>query len=88
MHEEAIPAISTDTLEQLISYTKNHTGRPRSEITLSATFESLGCDSLDVVEITMAMEEYFGIHIDDEHTCETSYTVEQFAKLVDEARSR
>lgn len=88
MREEAIPAISTDTIEQLIAYTKNHTGRPGAEIVLGATFESLGCDSLDVVEITMAMEEYFGIHIDDEHMCETSHTVEQFAKLVDEARSR
>lgn len=88
MRDETIPAISTDTLDQLIAYTNSHTRRPGSEISLAATFESLGCDSLDVIEITMAMEEYFGIHIDDEHTCETSHTVEEFARMVDEARRR
>lgn len=35
-------------------------------VTEEATFENLGADSLDNVEIIMAIEEEFGINIDDD----------------------
>jgi acyl carrier protein len=39
----------------------------RDEVTLEASFiEDLGADSLDLVELIMAMEEEFGLEISDE----------------------
>ena len=36
-----------------------------NEVTLDASFEDLGADSLDIVEIVMALEEEFDIEIPD-----------------------
>ena len=35
-------------------------------ITMETTFEDLGADSLDIVELSMALEEEFGVTIADE----------------------
>ena len=35
-------------------------------ITLATRFEELGADSLDIVELVMAMEEEFDIQVEDE----------------------
>lgn len=37
-----------------------------NEVTMEATFEDLGADSLDIVEIIMALEEEFDIEISDD----------------------
>ena len=37
-----------------------------NEVTMEATFEDLGADSLDIVEIVMALEEEFDIEISDD----------------------
>lgn len=43
-----------------------HTGVPMDRITPNADFHAdLGCDSLDMVELTMAFEEDFGFEIAD-----------------------
>ncbi len=39
---------------------------PAEEITPEATFEALGLDSLDVVDLTLAVEERTGIKLEDE----------------------
>jgi acyl carrier protein len=48
--------------------------------------EDLGADSLDVVELVMALEEKFGIEIPDEDA-EKIQTVEDVVKYVREHRS-
>lgn len=37
-----------------------------NEVTMDSTFEDLGADSLDIVEIVMALEEEFDIEISDD----------------------
>jgi len=39
---------------------------PAEEITADATFEALGLDSLDVVDLTLAVEERTGVKLEDE----------------------
>jgi acyl carrier protein len=42
-------------------------GRDVNEVTIEASFiDDLGADSLDIVELVMAMEDEFGIEIPDE----------------------
>ena len=54
-------------LEKLKHVIVEQLGVEESEITLESSFiEDLGADSLDVVELIMALEEEFGIEIPDE----------------------
>ncbi len=39
---------------------------PADEISRDATFEDLGMDSLDVVDLTLAVEERTGVKLEDE----------------------
>ncbi len=39
---------------------------PEDEVTRDATFEALGLDSLDVVDLTLALEEKTGITLEDD----------------------
>ena len=48
------------TLEKLAELISNHVDVAASEITAESTFESLGIDSLDTVEIVMEIEEELG----------------------------
>jgi acyl carrier protein len=41
-------------------------GVPADDITPDATFEALGLDSLDVVELTLVLEEEVGVKLEDE----------------------
>ncbi len=41
-------------------------GVPEDDVTPDATFESLGLDSLDVVELTLVLEEETGVKLEDE----------------------
>jgi acyl carrier protein len=41
-------------------------GVPEDEVAPEATFESLGLDSLDVVELTLVLEERTGVKLEDE----------------------
>lgn len=59
------------THDEIISKTnaaiQQHTGVDPAKIVPEASFyDDLGCDSLDMVELTMMFEEEFGIEISDD----------------------
>ena len=57
-------AVSQDRIKQIIA---DQLGVKKEEVTDSAKFvDDLGADSLDTVELVMALEEEFGIEIPDE----------------------
>jgi acyl carrier protein len=56
--------VSQDKIKQIIA---DQLGVKKEEVTDSAKFvDDLGADSLDTVELVMALEEEFGIEIPDE----------------------
>ena len=50
--------------EKLVSYAAKQLELDPDEITPDSTFESLGIDSLDVIEIVMELEDELGIELD------------------------
>ena len=59
-------------------------GVSEEEVTLEASFiDDLGADSLDLVELIMAMEEEFGIEISDEDA-EKIQTVQDVVNYINE----
>ena len=57
-------------------------GKDASEVTNEASFiDDLGADSLDIVELVMAMEDEFGIEIPDEDA-EKIKTVKDVAEYI------
>ena len=50
--------------EKLVSYAVKQLELDASEITPDSTFESLGIDSLDIVEMVMDLESELGIELD------------------------
>ena len=52
--------------EKLVSYAAKQLELDASEITPDSTFESLGIDSLDIVEMIMDLENELGIELEME----------------------
>lgn len=52
--------------DRLFKLMAEQVGKPVSSITLNSTFEDLGADSLDVVEIALAVEDEYSIEIPDD----------------------
>ena len=50
--------------EKLVSYAANQLELDPTEITPDSSFESLGIDSLDIVEMIMDLESELGIELD------------------------
>ena len=57
----------SDTAERVKKIVVEHLGVDESKVTENASFvDDLGADSLDTVELVMALEEEFGVEIPDE----------------------
>ncbi len=79
--------MSDNIEERVMKVVSEGLGRDRSEIELSSAFvEDLGADSLDTVELVMALEEEFDLTIPDE-MAENIKTVQQAVDFIKEGSS-
>ena len=67
--------------EKLVSYAAKQLELDASEITPDSTFESLGIDSLDIVEMVMELEGELGVDLEVED--ETITTFGQMAAFIE-----
>ena len=67
--------------EKLVSYAAQQLELDASEITPDSTFESLGIDSLDVVEMIMDLESDLGVELDLEDQRITTFG--ELAEFID-----
>ena len=59
--------------EKLVAYASKQLELDAAEITRESTFESLGIDSLDVVEMVMDLENELGIELEMEDQSITTF---------------
>ena len=64
--------------DKLVSYASKQLELNADEITRESTFESLGIDSLDIVEMIMDLETELGVELDME-----DQKIETFGELAD-----
>jgi acyl carrier protein len=58
--------VSQELLDTIAEVLTEDFGVPEDDIAPDATFEALGLDSLDVVELTLVLEEKTGVKLEDE----------------------
>jgi acyl carrier protein len=78
--------VSQDLLTTFTTLLTDTFGVPEDEVTPDATFEALGLDSLDVVELTLVLEEETGVKLEDEEL-EDVRTVQDAMDKVAEKRA-
>ena len=76
-----------DTQSKVIDIIVEKLNMPKENIKLEATFQDLGADSLDIVEVIMSFEESFGIEIKDEDA-EKIKTIQAAVDLIHESRTK
>jgi acyl carrier protein len=78
--------MNEDIYEKLKGIIVEQLGVKESEISLSANFaDDLGADSLDIVEMIMAVEEEFSIQVSDEEA-ESLQKVQDVVKFIEDHR--
>lgn len=79
--------MAEDTFQRVKKVSVEELGVKEEEVTESASFtDDLGADSLDVVELVMALEEEFGIEIPDEDVTQLK-TVNEVVRYIDEKKA-
>ena len=58
--------MSQEIMDTFVAILSEDFDIPEDEISRDATFEDLGMDSLDVVDLTLAVEERTGVKLEDE----------------------
>jgi len=76
-----------DTTQKVIEVISQKLNMPQENIKVEATFQDLGADSLDIVEMIMSFEESFGIEIKDEDA-EKIKTVQDAIEHIHVARTK
>lgn len=76
-----------DTYNKIIEIMVEKLGIEKDRIQSVATFEELGADSLDMVEVIMKLEEQFGLEIKDEDA-ENMKTMDDVVLYIQERRTR
>ena len=66
--------------DRIIKLLAEHTGKDTSEFTPETTFESLGIDSLETIEMVMELEEELGVELELE---EKVATIGELVKFVE-----
>ncbi len=70
-----------DIYEKVKAIVVDQLGVEEDEITPTTTFQALDADSLDIVELIMALEEEFNIDIADEEV-ENIQTIDDIVKYI------
>ncbi|KAL3375197.1 hypothetical protein AABB24_006606 [Solanum stoloniferum] len=79
-----VAAAKAETIDKVISIVRKQLALPaETKVSPESTFtKDLGADSLDTVEIVMALEEEFGIAVEEENS-ENIVTVQDAADLIE-----
>lgn len=75
-----------ETRDALLAILTGEFRIPADEISGDTTFEALGLDSLDLVELTMLVDERLGVEIPDDRL-EDIATLDDAVRVVDELRA-
>lgn len=62
-------------------------GVPADDVTPDATFEALGLDSLDVVELTLVLEEETGVKLEDEELEDVRTVQDAITKIAEKQQA-
>ena len=76
-----------DTLNKVVDIVVKKLSIEKETVLKSSSFEELGADSLDMVEIVMKLEEQFAIEINDEDAEKLS-SLEQVVDYINKLRKK
>ncbi|MDP3417883.1 acyl carrier protein [Falsiroseomonas sp.] len=82
MSAAATPSVPDDTLARVTQLVVDHLGVEPAQVKPEASLlDELGADSLDQIELVMALEEEFGLEISDDEA-EACATIQNVVDLI------
>lgn len=79
--------MSQELFETFSSILSDDFGVPADDVTPEASFEALGLDSLDVVELTLVVEEQTGVKLEDEELEDVRTVQQAIDKVVEKQKA-
>ncbi len=76
-----------DTLQKIVNLVVTELKIDPADVKVNVSFQDLGVDSLDMVQIIMKCEEQFGIEIPDEKA-ESFHTINDVVEYINERRTK